>query len=254
VERRAAALRGLGRFTVQPAVSAALKALDDPEEPVRIAAADALGAMKTEDAVKALVSRWTREKPAVAAGMLAALGRTQHPQGLPELQIAVGRSDKKLQDAAIAGLVAHGGEQSVAILKSFVADRDLERREAVVRALVEQLRQPLRVEWVLPLIEAGRHYPKGRNPNEAMRLLRIYGGDKAGPELIRLLDFNDPAAPLSFWITYHLTGVPKAPQVNWHHDPNRGLTDKERAENRAALARLRQWLDDHDRGVIKKDE
>jgi RNA polymerase sigma factor (sigma-70 family) len=248
LEHRRAALGGLGRFTTPAAVQAVLKGLQDPENPIREAAASALGEMKTEAAIDGLLAALPKEKPAVAAAVLPALGRTGSPRVFEPLVKALDHEDVSLRRAAVAGLAALGGKDALAALKRCTADADLGRREAVVKALVGPFYQTLDPEWLFPLIRAGKNHPQGGwDPEGAVNLLRWYGGAKSLPNLIRCLDFKDPAPRTRFpsVIFTDLIYQHKALKVTWHHQPK---TPQELEENRRTLRRLKAWLVEHNGG------
>ncbi|HBI46565.1 MAG TPA: hypothetical protein DDY78_27480 [Planctomycetales bacterium] len=246
-EHRVAALGGLGRFTTPVAEAAVLKALRDPNEAIRAAAAAALGEMKTDAAVAALLGRLPGEKPAVAGAVLRAMGTTQSPRVFERLEKALADEDADVRRAAVRGLALYGGDRAIAVLKRCASDEDLVRREAAVQAL-ESLRQPLQAQWLQPLILAGRRYGyptnDGPNPNEALRLLRMYAGDEAAPAMVICLDFENPAVRsyYNYVILGALEATPSAPKVTWHNDPNADGTPQQIEENRKTLEKLRAWL------------
>lgn len=251
-EHRVAALAGLGRFTSAGAEAATLKAFRDPDEAIRAAAATALGEMKTDAAVAALLERLPGEKSAVAGAVLRAMGGTQSPRVFERLEKALADEDADVRRAAVRGLALYGGDRAVAVLKRCAADEDLVRREAAVQAL-ESLRQPLQAQWLQPLILAGKRYGyptnDGPNPNEALRLLRMYAGDEAAPAMVSCLDFENPAVRsyYNYVILGALEATPGAPKATWNNDPNAEGTLQQIEENRKTLEKLRAWLVEHEK-------
>jgi RNA polymerase sigma factor (sigma-70 family) len=246
-EHRTAALGGLSRFTTPEAEATVLKALRDPDTAIRAAAAAALGEMKTDAAVDALLARLSEEKPVVASALLRALGRTQSPRAFERLEKALTDDNAEVRRAATAGLALFGGERAITALKRCAEDEDVGRREAVLQAL-ERLNQPLRPEWVLPLIIAGRGYGytnyTAPNPNEALRLLRLYGGERAIVSLVSCIDFENPAVRsyYNYNLFATLAAMRDAPKATWNNDPNADGTPAQIEENQQTLKRLRSWL------------
>jgi RNA polymerase sigma factor (sigma-70 family) len=250
-EHRAAALAGLGRFTTREAEAAALRALRDPDEPVRAAAAAALGGIKTDAAVDGLIARLPKETPAGTAALLVALGRTQSPKGLPHLVRALDHADAGVRQAAVEGLKENGSPEAIAALKRCATGDDLDRREAAVRALVESLKQPLQLEWIFPVVRAGKDYTSsgGHNPSEGLRLLRLYGGEHKVAAMVSCLDFDNPSPRpfLSTVVFYEPDVTREFPNLHWHHDPNSDGTPEQLEANRRVLRELRDWLADYER-------
>ena len=126
------------------------------------------------------------------------------------------------------------------------------RREAAVQAL-ENLGQPLQAHWLQPLILAGKRYGyptnDGPNPNEALRLLRMYAGEEAAPAMVSCLDFENPAVRsyYNYVILGALEATPGAPKATWNNDPNADGTPQQVEENRKTLERLRAWLADQEK-------
>jgi RNA polymerase sigma factor (sigma-70 family) len=250
-EHRAAALAGLGRLPTREAEAAALRALRDPDEPVRSAAAAALGSIKTDAAVDGLIARLPREAPAVTGALLVALGSTQSPKGLPHLVRALDHADGRVREAAVQGLTANGSAEAVAALRRCATGDDLDRREAAVRALVESLKQPLQLEWIIPVVRAGKDYTSfgGHNPSDGVRLLRLYGGEHKLAAIVACLDFDNPSPRgfLNMEIFYEPDVIREFPKVHWHHDPNSDGTPEQLEENRRTLRQLRDWLADYEK-------
>jgi RNA polymerase sigma factor (sigma-70 family) len=244
-EHRAAAAAALGPLPGPAATAALLKALRDPEEPVRATAAGALGDRKTEEAAEVLLARVPQETRAVLRAVLPALGRTRSPRAFPQLERALGHADATVRRAAVSGLAEFGGERALTVLRRCAEDDDIGRREAVVRALAEKFNQPVRVEWLLPLLRASHGSPSpGPTPSEAMFLLRAYGGERAPYAAVLCLDFDDPA-PTHFYnycILVMLRDTRGAPAVTWQFDADGQEKPGQREANRKALAQLRTWL------------
>jgi hypothetical protein len=80
-----------------------------------------------------------------------------------------------------------------------------------------------------------------------MDLLRMHGGDQAGPEIASCLHFDDPSVRNSYNMRLILafSFIPSGTNYfyRWHCDPNRDGTAQELAENRQILSELKSWLD-----------
>jgi RNA polymerase sigma factor (sigma-70 family) len=243
MEHRAAAAAALGRIKSPASLAMLRKALRDPEETVRAAAAGAVGEHGPDVALETLLERVPLEKPAVLCVMLPALGRTRSPRAFPELQRALAHADPAVRRAAVAGLAEFGGERALAVLRPCAEDDDMGRRAAVVRALAGTFHQPVKVEWLLPLLRAGRGFPATRpEPGEAMILLSAYGGARAPYAAVLCLDFDDPL-PTHYYNYRLLAGTRDmrgAPAVTWQFDGEE--RPGHRDANRKALAQLRTWL------------
>lgn len=250
-EHRAAALAGLGRLPTPEAGAAALLALHDPDEAVRAAAAMALGRIKTDVAVDGLIAQLPRETRAGTGAVLVALGQTQSPKGLPHLVRALDHADAGVRQAAVQGLTANGSADAVAALRRCATGDDLDRREAAVRSLVESLHQPMQLEWIIPVVRAGKDYTSfgGHNPSDGVRLLRLYGGEHKVAAMVSCLDFDNPSPRgfLNMDIFYEPDISREFPKLTWHHDPNSDGTPEQLAANRRTLRQLRDWLADYER-------
>ncbi len=84
---------------------------------VRIAAIDALGALKDARALPSMKRLCAEETPDIAAAALKALGRIAAAEGMAELQQAVRSEAPVRRHAAITGLAAHGSNEAVAALE-----------------------------------------------------------------------------------------------------------------------------------------
>jgi HEAT repeat protein len=244
-EHRAAAAAALGRVKTPAALAVLRKALRDPEVEVRAAAAGAVSEYKPEEAAEVLLERLPVETPAVLRALLPALGRTRSPRAFAELERALAHADATVRRAAVAGLAEFGGERALAVLKRCAEDDDMGRREAVVRELGGKFIQPVKVEWLMPLLRASRGRPSsGPTESDALFLLRAYGGERAPYAAVLCLDFDDPA-PTHFYnyiILYVLHDLRGMPAVTWQFDADGKEKPGQREANRKALAQLRTWL------------
>jgi len=238
---RIAALKRLGGFTQDKAYSTILDALSDPEEPIRAAAAHALGGIKTDDAVDTLIASLKNEESHVAESILRAMGRTKSQRIFDILVESLRHEDVARRRAAVDGLVAFGGEDAVAAIKTCLNDDNMDLREFVVRRLAESLKQPIDALWLVPVIKSRQ----GRAIGDAPRLLRLYSGEKAVPALLSCLNFDNPAVR-SFYnrtIIYSQAYCRGALKIPWISDLNRNGTPEEIEKNRQTLRRIKAWVD-----------
>lgn len=209
-ERAAAALRGLKN--VDRAVENLLPELADKNAINRAVTVRALGWTGSSRAFESLLARLQDDAPSVRNEAAQAIGRNADPRSLDTLKEVLQQKDASLRIAAVNGMLA--------------------------------LKQSLQAEWLTPIIRAGN----GSDPNfhEAIRLLRIYGGEQAAPGLVSCVEFDKPESHYNFWLMLAIEYSPDGPKYyyKWHHDPNRRLTDKEFEENRKILAELQDWLKD----------
>jgi RNA polymerase sigma factor (sigma-70 family) len=244
---RVAALFALGNL---PLLSGGAASKASRDEALRGPIAEALVGKWTDRAVGALLARLRQEKsPTARCSLLVALGNTRSPQALPPLEQALSDRSPAVRRAAVRALVLCGGRRAIELLER-CAREDLPTREAAVHGLVEIHRRPLRPEWVLPVLRAGRGFPqRGTNSAWAMEMLRAHLGKDAGPLLIASVDFQSPSprALYNHDLVRHLTAIPGAPKVKWHHHAIADSTPAQVEQNRRALAELWAWLARHER-------
>jgi len=98
--------------------------LKAPEEPIRCAAARALGALGGEDAAPALVDALLDSDPDVRADAMAALARCARPQDAPAIRRSLyGDPVGEVKTAAVRALGRLGDEASTALLRALARDR-----------------------------------------------------------------------------------------------------------------------------------
>jgi len=237
VPRRAAALGTLAQVPTDTALNAALTALKDADPIIRAAAAGALGAMQKPRAVEALLAALPGEKPPVADAILVALGTSKSDRALPVLVRTLDRGTPELKAAAITALVAHGGSEAVAALTKQVETSDLSLRYRVILALAEKLGQPMKTDRLLPIL---MRRALDQEWLDSLRLMRMYGGEQAIGALLSVLDFEAPWSGRNWWILQQVAACPKAPAIEYHHDPNREGTPAELEQNRRTLEALKK--------------
>jgi len=236
-ERRAAAIAVMPLVPAPAVVDAAIAALQDPDPTIRMAAAGALGTMALPRAVEALLQALPREKASVAAAVLVALGASKSDRALSALQATLDHGSSERRQAAVNGFVAYGGEAAIAALEKHVTSEDLSLRYQVILALVEKLHQPLKADWLLPILRGRTQSPEWL---DTLRLVRMYAGEEAIPLLCRCLDFDAAWSGRNAWVLYQVQACPNAPPTDYIHDWNREGTPAEVERNRRTLAALKK--------------
>jgi len=241
-EVRLPAIHRLGNYKTPAAEKAVLKAFRDTDRRIRIAAAGALGRINTKNTVDALIEALPKEDGLVELAILRGMGLTRSARVLDTLVRSLGDKDHDVRMAAVDALADFGGPKAVAALKRHVNDDDLRFREHVVRKLVESLRQPLDVEWLIPVVRANKDK---RQECDSVRLIRLYGGQKALPALIRCLDLDNPRVDgyHNFILAIYMEACEGGLKLPWVHDANRKGKPEEIGRNKRILAGLKAWLE-----------
>lgn len=242
-EIREAVLLALGAFSDGRAVARVIAASIDTDAAVRRAAATALGQMKTEAATAALLREFDRSDSVdESAVILTALGATGDE--LPGQVIAGAmepRNDAALRRAAVAAAQLFNRSTAEQILRPYTEDADLDFRELVIRTLAEKLKASFKPELLAPVIRSRR----GTNTiGDAPRLLRLYADDKAAPTILSCLDFDDPVIRHYYNLTV-ITGQLSCRTglaIPWIGDLNRDGSPEELQKNRETLGSLKEWI------------
>lgn len=112
------AARSLGAQRYEPAFEALeAAASSDPVAHVRIAAAEAIGAIGGPKAASALADRARDADPAIAAAAARGLGMLRDPAALPPLVELLHSADVSCRRAAMDALAARGDREAVAALR-----------------------------------------------------------------------------------------------------------------------------------------
>ncbi len=171
----------------------------------------------------------------MAEAILVALGVSKSSRALPVLAGKLNAETAAMKTAAISALVAFGGPDAVTTLKKHVAADDVTLRYEIILALVEKLHQPMDTEWILPVLMS-------RDQGswlDSLRLVRMYGGEKAIPTLLSGLDFGAPWSYRNWWILNSVQACPNAPAIEYAYDPNSDGTPQEWEKNRQTLQQLK---------------
>ena len=108
-------------------------------------------------------------------------------------------------------------------------------RYRIVRTLVENLGQPMDIGWIVPVVMCR----DGADWIDSLRLVRMYGGQRAIPTLLSGLDFDVAWSQRNWWILNALEACPDAPAVDYAYEPNHEGTPQQWERNRQTLRRLK---------------
>jgi len=240
---RAAAVAELAAFADARALEKVIQAVTDSNEPIRKAAAVALGQMKTDAAIDALIERLSGSDLEVRASILRGMGTSHSPRTFEIVVRALASQDDVIRRAALDAIANYPAEQAAGILRPYAAtEPDMDFREAVVRKLAQDLKQPIEVKWLTPVIKSRQ----GVNIAGVARLLRDHAGEEAAPALLSCLDFENPAVRdnSNFAILKEHASCRGALMFPWN--VYRGADAKEAAEteeNRQTLRKLKAWVE-----------
>jgi HEAT repeat protein len=249
-QNRLPAVKGLSRFSTQAAAEALIIALKDPDYAVGEAAGSALrkGNM-TDKAVDVLLKELGNVQSSVRALAARALGYTGSERALDPLIRAMGDAKPAVGQAAAEALGKLGHKQALDPLRKRVEGADMGLRVAAAKGLLA-LGEPLRAEWLTPVIKNTTSV-NDQNFHESIRLIRLYGGERAAAALIRCLDFDDATLKnaYNFFVMQGIEASPGGPKCFslYHHDPNVDGTPEQIEENRKILDALKRWLAEFER-------
>lgn len=239
IELRVAAIGVLPQIPADDTLEIALTNLHDADQKIRSAAAGALGAMQKPAGVQALLGALPNSTLPASGDILRALGTSKSELAFPVISQSLDAGGLEIQRAAIDALVNFGGSNAAAVLQQHINTNFLSIRYELVLALAEELRQPMQAEWLLPVL-AGRE--QDHEWLDSLRLLRMYGGDKAIPTMLSCLDFDAAWSGRNRWILE--TGVKPcshAPPCDYQYDPNSSGTPEQREKNLRILQSLKPF-------------
>lgn len=245
------AIRGLCRFPSDAVADGLTAALKDRDHVIRDAAVRALCEIgKVDRAPRVLIPEMSHESASVRAAAAQALGVTKAKEAFGVLLAAVQDREPTVRHAAAIALGSLGHKEALQPLMRCLEDQDMGLRVAAAKGL-RALGEPLRPEWLVPVIRTVTDL-NDQSFHEAIRLIRLYGGEKAASALVSCLDFDDPSPRNSrnmFLILaiHHCPGGPKH-YYRFHSDPNSDGTPEQLNQNRMILAELRMWLAENGRG------
>ena len=138
IERRAAAVRVLGRVKGRAALQALHPLLQDGSDLIRREAAGAIADIAQLESVEPIgVALYNEREQSVRVALITALGRIRVPEAVPPLQAYIYDGDDVVREAAVRALVAIRHESAVELLKLKLGDRSETIRRAVVEGLID---------------------------------------------------------------------------------------------------------------------
>ena len=219
IEFRVAAIGVLPLIPTDASMKIALENLKDSDPTIRSAAAGALGRMQKPEGVEALLKVLLKETSPVAENVLRALGTSKSEKAFPVITNALEFGAPQIQRAAIDALVNFGSSNAIAILQQHINTNFLSLRYEIVLALAEKLHQPMKAEWLQPVLMQ-REF--NTHPwLDSLRLLRMYGGSNAIPIMLSCLDFDVAWSDRNWWILNEVKYCPNAPAFDdyiWETD------------------------------------
>lgn len=241
------ALEGLAKFTNEAASTALVMGLQDGDHVVRRAAADALRqAGKIEQAASFMLTKLADPSPAVRQQAAQALGETQSEAAIAPLTVALNDTESAVRCAAAVSLGRLGGKSEAERLNKLLLDEDRNLRLAAADGL-RQMNPDGQLDpaWLTPTIRETTDI-NDQTFHESLRMIRMYGGEKAAAALIGCLDFNDPSTRNSynFFLILAIHHCKNGPDCyyRWKHDPNTDGTPDEIANNRKIFAELKAYV------------
>jgi HEAT repeat protein len=237
VELRKAAITTLSAIPSEASLDVVLTSLQDPHPWIRMAAAGSLGAMKKPRGVDALLDALSKEEPQVAEAIIVALGTSKEERVFPAITNTLDTGEMVLQKAAINALVIFGGSNAVAALSQRINTTFLPLRYEIVLALADKLREPMQAEWLLPVLMDRK---RDKDWLDSVRLLRMYGGEKAIPSLLSCLDFDVAWSGRNWCILeFGVKPCPQAPPIDYEHNSNSDGTPEQWQKNLQLLRTLK---------------
>ena len=244
---RAPAVKGLSRFSTDAAADALIVALRDPDYVVGQAAGEALRKNNmTDRAVDALLKDLRSPLSSERALAARALGYTGSRRAFDPLVRAMEDARAEVGEAAAEALGELGHKEALEPLKKRVEGPVMGVRVGASKGLMA-LGEALQVEWLTPVIKNTTSV-NDQNFHESIRLIRLYGKERAAAALISCLNFDDPSLRNSynFFLMQGIEASPGGPKCFsiYNHDPNVDGTPQQIEENRKVLEALKTWLTD----------
>lgn len=244
------AIRGLSQYPNSTEVySGIIIALKDKDHAVRDAAGDAWRKMKQPDQpLIYFLNGLKHESSTMKIEAIQALAALKSHDAFDPILYAIQDSDLKVRQTAVEGLGKLGFPKAIEHLEKLMRSDDLGVRIGAAKGL-HALNEPIRPHLLTPVIKAAKNV-NDQNFHEAIRLIRMYGGENAAQALVSCLHFQDPSPKNSFNMFLllaieHTEGGPKY-YYKYHHNPNSDGTPEELAENRRILSEIKLWLKQKD--------
>ena len=186
--KRLEAVNDLGKYDIALTQRYLMRALDDSDDKVRLAAARALGSGGARDAVPRMTEWLTDPDPKIKQAAADVLGEIGGPEATTALTRSLGDTDSQVRMHAVKALGLIGRHGSPGVVISLIPR--LEDDKADVRiATIAQLEELGDHKAVIPLVARfGDTAPEARR--SAVRAVGRLGEQSAVPALIRLI--SDP--------------------------------------------------------------
>lgn len=246
-QNRRPAVKGLSRFSTNAAADALLIALKDPDYAVGEAAGEALRKNKMADRAVDTLLKQLRDVPSSVRALAArSLGYTRSERALDPLIKAMDDPTPAVGQAAAEALGKLGHKGAIPPLRKRAEGPVMDLRVAAAKGLRE-LGDPLPVDSLAEVIKSTTDI-NDQNFHESIRLIRLYGGERAAPALIRCLMLDDPS-PRNQYNLFLILGIeysPNGPKCysNFFHDPNTDGTPEQVKNNRQVFDALKDWLEE----------
>jgi HEAT repeat protein len=239
-QNRLPAVKGLSRFSTDVAADALIIALKDPDYVVGEAAGEALRKNKMANrAVDTLLERLRNVQSSVRASAARGLGYTGSERALDPLIKAMDDPTPAVGQAAAEALGKLGHKEAIEPLRKRVEGPVMDLRVAAAKGLQEP------VEPLAEVIKSTTDI-NDQNFHESIRLIRLYGGERAAPALVGCLQFDDPSPKNQYnlFLILAIEYSPNGPKYysKFYHDPNTDGTPEQIKGNRQILDALRAWL------------
>lgn len=146
-----------------------------------------------------------------------------------------------VRNSAARALGFIGDKSTVAALKLALSDIDMDVRVSAIESLVK-LGQPFEIAWAEPVIRSR----KSNAFDNAIWLVRRYGGPSAVAALIKCLDMSDPS--VNSYYNYTLSwqiGACGGPRLKYNLEFDGKGTVAQVEQNRKLLAVMQVWLREH---------
>jgi HEAT repeat protein len=179
------AVRWLRVLGGERAVNALIEALEHPSVDVRWRAVDALGRMKAQEAVPALVRRFQRELPGPErANCVKALAQIGDPSAVPPLIAALNSGSEWVAEEACRALASFGDRRAIGPVLQTLSHPDWSVRFRACETLIELEATDKRLDVVLGQLARERESEEYRQRIKEMQreLARQRGADDAEEE------------------------------------------------------------------------
>lgn len=243
-----AAIEGLKQFSILATYEGLICGLKANDAAIRNSTAYAIGEMQGKDFVcAALLKELESEDESEKELTLRAIGQLGGEKAFDVLKTALENpnSQSEIRCSAVEAIGNLGDANGIEVLEKFVEDENFELRLAAAKGMIS-LKQPVQATWLVPVIKSTTNI-NDQNFHEAIRLLRLYGKEQAGPGLVSCLKFDDPLvkSQYNFFLILAIEACKDVPKHadKYHHDPNIDGSPEQIEENQKVLDFYKTWLE-----------